>query len=57
MARPLIRLEKRAGAWAVVMRSGRAAYSSGCYAKAVGVFEYLDRRRKESDLSTNGTKP
>ncbi len=50
--RPLITLQKRGKEWAVVMRSGRAVYSSPVYAKAVGVFDYLDMRREEAHLAT-----
>lgn len=50
--KPLVRLTKRGKTWAVVMRSNRAVFSSSCYAKVVGVFEYLESRRKEQEAET-----
>lgn len=39
--RSLVRLEKRGNMWCVVMRSGALPYSSTCYGKAAGVFEFI----------------
>mgnify|MGYP001588522288 CR=1 FL=1 len=43
--RPLVRpLTRHGKEWQVVLRSGRVEYSSTCYAKAVGVHDYLEMR-------------
>ena len=36
-------LEKRGNLWCVVMKSGALPYSSSDYAKAVGVFEFIQQ--------------
>jgi hypothetical protein len=45
--KPRFRLEKRGDHWCVVARISGLVYSSLCYAKAVGVFEFLEQRRVE----------
>lgn len=54
--RPLLRLEKRGDEWSVVMRSGRVEFSNTCYAKATGVFEYLEARRLASEEETRKSR-
>ena len=44
MTRPRMNLEKRGNSWVVFLRSGYVAYSSTCYAKSVGIFDFLTER-------------
>jgi hypothetical protein len=38
-----VNLEKRGNMWCVVMKTGALPYSSSDYAKAVGVYEFLEQ--------------
>jgi hypothetical protein len=54
--RPLVSLEKQGKEWVVVTRSNRRIYASTCYAKAVGVHEYLEQRRAEMEAETRACR-
>ena len=45
--RPRVNLEKRGDEWVVFLRSGCVVFGSPCYAKAVGVHDYLTERANQ----------
>lgn len=47
LVRPLARVGKE---YRVVLRSGRIEYRSTCYAKAVGVHDYLEARAAKQEI-------
>lgn len=47
-----VNIEKRGKEWTVFLRSDRAVYASVTYAKAIGVFEYLESRVAEQSAET-----